>query len=293
MKIILLATTILSVIIFSKGVFSQEYLGEYQIKSIGDNFCLDYNQNDKVIGTWRDCHGRKNQRWNIFKMRGNKKIYTITSSLDNKCVDIAGGSSTNGAKVIPWDCSGEDNQKFRINNVGITPDLQTINTIKGIGSKKCIDVDQRNRGNGKNILLWDCHGKQNQQFVLTPIFETKNARLPSTNNRNRGGRDNFGRGRGGHGGHGGHGGGHELVCDTARVNGQYGLKDLKNGKGITIQASMNDYDCVFAKNSRVGRYTCLSNNVGYIIKSIKNGRQVGPIINKYQCKENLRNANRR
>lgn len=77
----------------------------------------------------------------------------------NKCVDIAGGSSANGANALQWSCHNGDNQKFRLVSRG--GDWYNIVVSH---SNKCLTVAQQSRENAGNIDQYTCGGGQNQQF---------------------------------------------------------------------------------------------------------------------------------
>src|SRR3954470_20427325 len=68
--------------------------------------------------------------------------------LGGKCIDIAGASSANGAKVQLYDCNGTGAQTWSVGN--------TDNSIKALG--KCLDVTAAATANGAKIQLYDCNG---------------------------------------------------------------------------------------------------------------------------------------
>ena len=46
-------------------------------------------------------------------------------------------------------------------------------TIKGIESRRCLDVTGASRTAGTPVIIWDCHGQVNQQWTLTPAGELR------------------------------------------------------------------------------------------------------------------------
>ena len=74
----------------------------------------------------------------------------------NKCLDVAGQSTTAGAKVEIWTCNGGNNQKWNINSDG---------TITGVQSGLCLDVTSGATANGTKVEIWTCNGGSNQQWV--------------------------------------------------------------------------------------------------------------------------------
>jgi glucosylceramidase len=70
-----------------------------------------------------------------------------------KCVDVAGGSSTNGTAVQLYDCNGTTAQQWTVGTDG---------TLRALG--KCMDVTSAGTANGTQIQLYDCNGTGAQQW---------------------------------------------------------------------------------------------------------------------------------
>ncbi|GAA2833688.1 RICIN domain-containing protein [Kitasatospora sp. CM 4170] len=75
----------------------------------------------------------------------------------NKCLDVRGGSSSNGTPIQMWDCLGNVNQNWRIGSDG---------TIRAVG--KCLDVQGGRTGNGTSVQIYDCNGTGAQQWRARP-----------------------------------------------------------------------------------------------------------------------------
>ncbi|WP_052708982.1 MULTISPECIES: RICIN domain-containing protein [unclassified Streptomyces] len=75
----------------------------------------------------------------------------------NKCLDVRGGSSSNGTPIQMWDCLGNVNQSWRIASDG---------TIRAVG--KCLDVQGGRTGNGTPVQIYDCNGTGAQQWRTRP-----------------------------------------------------------------------------------------------------------------------------
>ena len=71
---------------------------------------------------------------------------TIVSSASGRCLDVTGGSTTNGTRPQIWDCnSGNANQTWTFADDG---------SVRGLG--KCLDVANGSTANGAAVHLWDC-----------------------------------------------------------------------------------------------------------------------------------------
>ncbi len=88
-----------------------DYVVQYRtidssIVSLLNNKCLDVVDSSNGANVQMiTCDNSDNQKWNI---DGD----TITSQLNDKCLDIEGGNTSDGANVLMWTCHGGDNQKW-------------------------------------------------------------------------------------------------------------------------------------------------------------------------------------
>ncbi|HYB51475.1 MAG TPA: RICIN domain-containing protein [Burkholderiaceae bacterium] len=51
------------------------------------------------------------QLWSLESKRGG---YVIRSIISGRCLDVPGGSSVNGARLVAWKCVGGENQVWRV-----------------------------------------------------------------------------------------------------------------------------------------------------------------------------------
>jgi hypothetical protein len=84
------------------------------------------------------------------------------------CLDVAGGSTANGTRVIQWPCSshraGADNQLWAPEDNG----NGWFRIRSYLGNKnKCLDVPAGNQANGVRLILWDCAWGPNQLFHIS------------------------------------------------------------------------------------------------------------------------------
>ncbi|MEV7979077.1 ricin-type beta-trefoil lectin domain protein [Streptomyces sp. NPDC086519] len=73
--------------------------------------------------------------------------------LASKCLDVAGGSSTNGTAVQLYDCNGSAAQQWTVGTDG---------TVQALG--KCLDVTSGSTADGAKVQLYDCNGTGAQQW---------------------------------------------------------------------------------------------------------------------------------
>ncbi|SDK72764.1 ricin-type beta-trefoil lectin domain protein [Nonomuraea jiangxiensis] len=83
--------------------------------------------------------------------------------LAGKCVDVAGGSSADGAAVQLYTCNGSAAQRWTRPGDG---------TLRALG--KCLDVVDRGTADGSRLQLWTCTGGANQQWTHTAARDLVN-----------------------------------------------------------------------------------------------------------------------
>ncbi|WP_157497212.1 family 43 glycosylhydrolase [Hahella ganghwensis] len=81
-------------------------------------------------------------------------------SFSQRCADVKGRSSAQGADLIQWDCRGEDHQTFLYESLG-----DKYAQLRASHSDLCLDVSERSLANGANVIQWPCHGGSNQQWI--------------------------------------------------------------------------------------------------------------------------------
>jgi GH18 family chitinase len=90
--------------------------------------------------------------------------YKIVGKQSNKCIDVPGSSTANGADLDLWTCHGSTNQSYVATDLG-GGQWQFKNTNSG----KCWDMTGNSTSTGALIEQWTCKtsGYANQVFTLT------------------------------------------------------------------------------------------------------------------------------
>jgi Ca2+-binding RTX toxin-like protein len=105
---------------YELGVIAHEY---YQIKSKISNKCLevyDWSTDDKAkVDQW-DCHGGKNQLWQLDRLNStdyyqivNVNTIGLFGSGKKKCLDVSDWSQDDGAQIWQYSCNSNANQQWR------------------------------------------------------------------------------------------------------------------------------------------------------------------------------------
>jgi hypothetical protein len=137
--------------------------------------CLDVAGNNWSNGTQIQqytCNGTEAQRFYrvaCFNTDINA-CFMIKHAPSGKCVDIAGASKENGARVQLYTCNNTLAQKFSIqwSDAHIGNGQMWTN----IGSQKCLDIADWARWPGARVQQWDCSKWQrNQNFQASAEFD--------------------------------------------------------------------------------------------------------------------------
>jgi hypothetical protein len=78
----------------------------------------------------------------------------IVGGQSGRCVDVPGGTTTNGTQVQLWDCQGQTGQSW----------THTSGRQFQVYGNKCLDASGQGRTNGTQVIIWDCNGQANQQW---------------------------------------------------------------------------------------------------------------------------------
>ncbi|APR79038.1 Endo-1,4-beta-xylanase A precursor [Minicystis rosea] len=90
--------------------------------------------------------------------------YTITGRGSNRCVDITDHGTADGTAMQQWDCSGGENQIFRVDAAG-SGVVNLVNPQTG----KCIDVAAAGTTDGTAVQLYTCNGTGAQTWALEDV----------------------------------------------------------------------------------------------------------------------------
>jgi lysophospholipase L1-like esterase len=74
----------------------------------------------------------------------------------NRCLDISGASTADGAQAIIWDCHGGTNQRWT---------RTAANELRVYGDR-CLDVNANGTADGTKVQSWICNGTSAQKFTF-------------------------------------------------------------------------------------------------------------------------------
>lgn len=131
---------------FTKGSLN----GTMQLVGQGSGRCLDDTGNPAngvQQDIWDCTTGSANQ---YYQYSANREL-----QIGGKCLGANGNDTTNGTKVITWDCNSTSSQRWTFHADGsITNDLSGL----------CLDVTGLGTANGSLVQLWSCTGNSNQKW---------------------------------------------------------------------------------------------------------------------------------
>lgn len=118
-----------------------------RLRGAASGRCLDVDNASTAAGAgtliW-DCQTAANQLWTTWD-NGEIRVF------GDKCLDGA----TSGARVLSRPCTGQDNQKWTLNQDG---------SVRNVRAGLCLDAEGGGTANGTHTILWTCNGQQNQRW---------------------------------------------------------------------------------------------------------------------------------
>ena len=99
----------------------------------------------------------------IYVSENVEGIYYIQNKFSGLYLDVANGSSENGANIQQWEYNGCDAQKFKFVSTG---DGYYYILTGASGYSKCVDVDSGSSADGANIMQWEYWGGDMQKYRI-------------------------------------------------------------------------------------------------------------------------------
>lgn len=126
--------------------------GATEFVGVASGLCIDVNSGQPTDGNALiiyGCHGMANQQFAV----GNGALVTFGGL---KCVRPRAGSLARGTVLEVGPCTGGTEQAFARTPTG---------ALRHTASGMCVDVKDARTSSGTGIILWDCHGATNQQWL--------------------------------------------------------------------------------------------------------------------------------
>ncbi|WP_406453451.1 ricin-type beta-trefoil lectin domain protein [Streptomyces sp. NBC_01622] len=120
------------------------------IYSHASNKCIEMVGHKGADGSPLEIWSCSSGNWQKWDFRSDGTVRSM-----GLCMDVAWGSSANGAVIQLAVCSGNPAQQFRLNS---------SNDLVNPQANKCVDVKDQKTGNGTRLQLWDCNGQDNQKW---------------------------------------------------------------------------------------------------------------------------------
>jgi len=103
--------------------------------------------------------------------------YLFKNGVSQMCMDVAYGSTANGARIQQWPCYGGPPEQWTMvyeTTVGVVHYFQLVNGNSPPGNPKCLDVPWGNPAPGAKLQLWDCLGAARQLWAVQTISTAGN-----------------------------------------------------------------------------------------------------------------------
>ncbi|WP_325049238.1 RICIN domain-containing protein [Micromonospora deserti] len=90
-----------------------------------------------------------------------RDVVTLTNAAHGQCLDVEGGSTDDGTKLLQFPCHGRVNQQWRLTPTGTGPVL-----LVAVHSGKCGQVDDGGTEAGDDVEQVPCSGAVEQQWIV-------------------------------------------------------------------------------------------------------------------------------
>lgn len=97
----------------------------------------------------------------IYVSENVEGVYYIQNKYSGLYLDVANGSTENGANIQQWSYNGCDAQKFKFVSTG---DGYYYILTGASGYSKCVDIDSGSSADGANVMQWEYWGGEMQKY---------------------------------------------------------------------------------------------------------------------------------
>ena len=142
----------------------------YTLSNIGSGKCVDVasaSLNDGANIQQYSCNGSGAQQFLFYPVgsgtRGLLPVgqYGISSIHSKLCMDIAGASSTDGARAVQAACAAQASQRF-----DVLPEADGSYRFVNANSGKALDIEGISTANGALLTQWSATTGDNQRFMV-------------------------------------------------------------------------------------------------------------------------------
>jgi hypothetical protein len=134
------------------------------IQSVRSGKCVDvyaFSHSDGAGTVQWDCWGGANQQWTLEPVPGDQHPvsdggrFFLRAGHSNKCLEVAGFGTHDGADVVQWSCWGGANQQWALYQVSGRYGRSHY-VLRNVHSGKCLDVPNWSDANGEWLQQWSC-----------------------------------------------------------------------------------------------------------------------------------------
>lgn len=125
-----------------------------------------YGSQFRVVFTHQGASRTGLTEFEVWNTGGSGPAYQLIHRTSGKCLDLAGGSAADGAKIQLWTCTGGSNQQWRLD-----PLPHGNYRLVHIQSGKVLDAAAGLNRDGAAVRQWSWKGTKNQQLHFSPSNE--------------------------------------------------------------------------------------------------------------------------
>ncbi|MET8230239.1 RICIN domain-containing protein [Micromonospora sp. NPDC005298] len=131
-----------------------------RVLRVASGLCLGLDGDDEEAGAeLAVCTGGPEQQWVVNPASAD--VVTLTNAAHGQCLDVEGGSTDDGARLLQFPCHGGANQQWRLSPTGSGPVL-----LVAVHSGKCGQADDDGDEPDDEVRQRACDGRPAQQWTL-------------------------------------------------------------------------------------------------------------------------------
>lgn len=132
--------------------------GPRVFRAAASGLCLGLDgAGERALAQLAVCTGGPEQQWVVNP--AGPDVVTLTNAASGQCLDVEGGSTDDGTKLLQFPCHGQPNQLWRLTPAGTGPVL-----LVAVHSGRCGQVDDGGTEGGDDVEQAACTGAVEQQW---------------------------------------------------------------------------------------------------------------------------------
>lgn len=145
---------------------------------VSSGMCLTASPSGNLVWVTQQTCASAPASWFIATpVESEPSYYEIKSS--GRCLDVPSSSTSSGTQLQLYPCTGNNNQRFRMNRISGFADRWEIRPK--LASGLCLDIAYGDAVAGRPLQQYTCNAGNNQRFRTRPLLQAPFERTCDTN----------------------------------------------------------------------------------------------------------------